>query len=199
MSIHRSFAAYLAKTGGVMKRNIPLILAFIIAIVFGHALTLKVVPGLIMKKAMQSMQDKGLPLHKFVLGGRVTPQTQTVVRPAPDLVYSICLFDFSLTNRPLEVRAGYWADYGSVSFFDSRTNNFATVRVGADGQKADTKIYLITKDIDKPTGVGEGKTQIITSPSERGLILIRRLAPSAEKYHQVQAVSKADLCQTLIP
>ena len=179
-----------------MKRLVISILIFVGAVIVGHVLTLKVVPGVIMKKAMQSMQAKGLPMHKFVLGGRVTPQTQTVVRPAPDLVYSICLFDFSLTNRPLEIRAGFWADYGSVSFFDARTNNFATVRVGADGQNADAKIYLITKDIDKPTG-SQGGAQIIISPSERGLILIRRLAPTAEKYQQVQAVSKADLCQPM--
>lgn len=179
-----------------MKRFVVMVLVFSFAAILGHIFTLKTVPGLIMKKAMQSLQAKGLPMHKFVLGGRVTPQTQTVVRPAPDLVYSICLFDFSLTNKPLEIRAGFWADYGSVSFFDARTNNFATVRIGADGENADAKIYLITKGIDKPTG-SQGGAQIIISPSERGLILIRRLAPTAEKYQQVQAVAKADLCQPL--
>jgi uncharacterized membrane protein len=181
-----------------MKRLVIPILIFIFAVIVGHVFTLKAAPAIIMKKAMQTMQARGLPLHKFVLGGRVTPQTQTVVRPAPDLVYSICLFDFSVTNRPLEIRAGFWADYGSVSFFDARTNNFATVRVGVDGQNTDAKIYLITKDINKPMGGEVGSAQIITSPSERGLILIRRLAPSAEKYQQVQDVAKADLCQPLV-
>ncbi|MGB3754558.1 MAG: DUF1254 domain-containing protein [Parerythrobacter sp.] len=70
----------------------------------------------------------GTPQHAFRLAPRMTPQTQTVVRPSPDLAYSICLYDLTAAPEGLLVTMAAFDDYASLSFFDARTDNFATVR-----------------------------------------------------------------------
>ncbi len=179
-----------------MKKFFLICLGFVLVAFTAHKFTLRATPSVIMNKAMQKMQERGVPIHKFVLGERTTPQTQTVVRPSPDLAYSICMYDFTKSKQPLEIKAAYWRDYGSISFFDARTNNFSTVRVGVDGDERPASVLLMAQGIEAPANRPNNEQQII-SPTARGLVLIRRLAPSAETYARVQMVSKQDKCQPL--
>ncbi len=175
-----------------MRKIFIPVIVFSLAVVTGHFGTLKAAPSVIMSKAMQTMAERGIPLHQFVLGSRITPQTQSVVRPSPDLVYSICLFDFSGLDVPLAISAGVWDDYGSISFFDAKTNNFATIRVGAGS----SEVVLTPHGMASPADPTNGVTHIKT-PTKRGLILIRRLAPTLTAYNRVRDLSVEDQCRPL--
>ena len=177
-----------------MKPRGRMLAVFIAAVATGHLVSLAVVPGAIMSRAMRLMEARGFVPHEFVLMPRLTPQTQTVVRPSPDLAYSLCPFDFSRTYMPLEVRAGAWAGYGSISFFDAQTNNFATVRVSNErGAASATNVVLLPPGGPVPA-IGEGEQRYIQAPSVRGVILIRRIAPTASDYSRVRQVAVADQC-----
>lgn len=123
-------------------------------------------------------------MHDFNLSPRNTPQTQTVVRPSPDLANSICLFDLDKTEQ-VNIRAGAWDKVGSVSFFDARTNNFATIRLDANNE---TRLILRKK------GMGKSDDRII-SPTSKGLILIRRLAPTDADYKRIEIIAQTDKCK----
>ena len=181
-----------------MKRFFALLIVFLLSVFVGHFFLLHSVPSFIMGKAMTSMETRGIELHKFTLVPRSTPQTQSVVRPSPDLAYSICLYDFS-EGGVIEISAAPYDDYASVSFFDARTNNFATVRVGVYADKQPDKSMGETIRLYAP-GELIAKLPVdweldLESPTDRGIILIRRLAPTLQAYEKVAEISREDRCQ----
>ncbi|MCI4645561.1 MAG: DUF1254 domain-containing protein, partial [Hyphomonadaceae bacterium] len=111
-----------------MKPGLKVFL-FLASACAAFAFTLHKMPGLIMSRAMVKMEASGIALHDFTLAPRMTPQTQTVVRPSPDLAYSICLFEFGADLTELDIRIAAYDGMSSVSFFDAKTNNFAVHRV----------------------------------------------------------------------
>lgn len=165
-----------------MKRWAGPVAVAVIAAMAGHWAVLQAAPGFIMGRAMAAMEQRGVPLHAFSLGPRTTPQSQTVVRPSSDLAYSVCRYDFDLLEGPLRVRMGAWDNYSSVSFFDAETNNFLTVR--GDGKTREIVLHA-------PGPAAAGQTR---SPTAKGLVLIRRLAPTQAEYDRVTGVSASDLC-----
>ncbi len=180
-----------------MKKLLLSISLFVSVAFIAHGITLYAVPGIIMNQAMMKMGARGIGLNQAVLSPKLTPQTQTVVRPSPDLAYTICRFDFDHSPQPLEIFATAWDGYGSVSFFDARTNNFATVRITpskthrrADG--VDGVNLLLTGPALQATKISGA--QEISSPSNKGLILFRRLAPTAKTYAEVERLAVTDRC-----
>ncbi|WP_296722624.1 DUF1254 domain-containing protein [Erythrobacter sp.] len=156
-----------------------------------HALTLNVAPGFIMARAMDALAQRGVTLHDFTAPRRISPQTQAVVRSSPDLYYALCRYDLGqngvdqAAEQRLAVAMAKWGDYQSLSFFDARTNNFATVR----GTGKAVAVNLL------PPGSAPQKGAIV-SPSAKGVILIRRLAPTRELFDQA-AASVGDECRFL--
>ena len=161
-----------------------------------HYGTLYVVPGFIMDRTIKVMEGRDMSSERFTLVPRVKPETQTVVRPSPDLAYSICLFDFTDNKSPLSITVGNWPNadgYASASFFDARTNNFETVRVMADG--SGTQMTLLPPgSIDIPANRTSANEEIISAPTERGIILIRRLAASDSEYAKAKKIAETDRC-----
>jgi hypothetical protein len=149
-----------------------------------HALALHFAPGIIMDRAMAALAARGVALHAFTPPQRVTPQTQTVVRSSPDLYYALCRYDLREPGARLAVTMGAWPDYQSLSFFDARTDNFATLR--GTGRAVATRLL--------PPGSAPESGAII-SPSARGVILIRRLAPTAERFAAAAEAGQGDACR----
>lgn len=154
----------------------PLALCAVLALIT-HASIVHFAPALIMDRAFTMLEQRGTPLHGFQLAPRMTPETQSVVRPSPDLAYSACRFDLAEAANGIRVQMAAYEGYSSLSFFDAKTNNFLTIR-------------------------GDGKNQDITltsesSPSSKGIVLIRRLAPNAEDYAKVIEVAQKDACEAL--
>lgn len=164
--------------------------AFLASAALAHWATLEATPGAIMSRAMDAMETRGIPLHGFVLVPRATPQNQSVVRPSPDLAYSICRYDLESAPQGLSIVAGAYSGMASVSFFDAETNNFATFRL-SEGR--DTSIRLINTEMNSEADVTPGE-DVAVSPSQKGLILIRRLASTAAQYDRVKSVALQDQC-----
>lgn len=147
-----------------------------------HFIILQQAPKIIMDKAMQRLAERGVPLDRFILAPRITPQTQTVVRPSPDLAYSICRYDFSRADGPLKVVMAPYSDYSSLSFFDARTDNFLTLR----GDSEPRSVLL--------AGPDSRGNALPKSPTDKGLVLIRRLAPDQTAYDKVVRIAEEDVC-----
>ena len=162
-------------------------LLFIGSVAVGHAATLALTPLVIMDRAMAAMAERGVPLHAFVLSARITPATQTVVRPSPDLAYSICRYDLAQAPSGVRVEAAGWRGLSSVSVFDATTANIAALPIGPQGAG-----LTLVRD-------GEAGPGRVVSPTDQGLILIRRLAPSQAEYDAVRALSAGDRCQARQP
>lgn len=153
-----------------MKRWLGPLVAAVVGAAGAHAATLHFAPSLIMDQAMATLEQRGVALHAFTKTPQVTPQTQSVVRSSPDLFYALCRYDLRDPDMPLTVRIADWPDYQSLSFFDARTDNFATIR--ASGKLVAVRLL--------PPGSAASQGAIV-SPTSKGVILIRRLAPTAEQ------------------
>lgn len=105
----------------------------------------------------------------------MTDHTQRrIVMPSPDLLYATCAFDVG--ERPLSIRVdprgaghqGYW----SIALYASNSDNFHVLN---DRQAGDAPVHLVLRSA-APAGTaaipGEAS---VTSPSRRGLLLMRLL------------------------
>lgn len=176
-----------------MRSIIKPFIVFFLAFLAGHLTVLHRTPDVIMNKTMQTMQERGILLNQFVLSPRMTPQTQTVVRPSPDLAYSICMFDLK-RGQSIIVNAIPYGVYTSVSFFDAQTNNFSTVRIDANSNPVTgSKIILHAPGGTRTPNKDLGRHHV-EAPTMSGLMLIRRLAPTRMDYDKVAKLSANDSC-----
>lgn len=167
-----------------MKRWVGPFAVFVLCAVAAHGLTLMQAPGFIMARAMDALEARGVALHAFTTPARVTPQTQAVVRSSPDLYYALCRYDLSDDGAQIQVTMAAWPDYQSLSFFDARTDNFATIR----GTGRQIALRLLPPGSSPEEGA-------IVSPSAKGVILIRRLAPDSARFAAAAEASKGDACR----
>jgi uncharacterized membrane protein len=154
------------------------------SVIGAHAATLYLAPGVIMERAMQALEERGVTLHAFTAPQRVTPQSQSVVRSSPDLYYALCRYDLGEAGQKLTVKMAAWPDYQSLSFFDARTDNFATLR----GIGKAVAVRLLAPGSAPQDGA-------IVSPTAQGVILIRRLAPDSGRFAAAASAAKGDHCR----
>ena len=152
-----------------MRLIFPLFV-FVLSGVIGHLFVLTSLPSFIMGKAHQTFEAEGIPENVFVATPRQTPQTQRIVRPSPDLSYAICRFD--TTSGPVFINAPTWDGYGSLSIFNSKTDN---VFVADLGPESDFQGIEIRRPAENNR---EGALKL----DGRGIALIRRLAPTQAEY-----------------
>ena len=147
-----------------------------------------VTPYLIMSVAMNKMTGHGRTVNQFLFPPRTTAASRGVVRPSPDLAYASCVYD--LSKGPLRVHATPWTNYMSISVFQADSDNVFALN---DRQApAGIDFVLAKKGQATPAGV-----RVVISPSTRGIILDRRLAPTAEAFAKADAARKGDICETL--
>jgi uncharacterized membrane protein len=173
----------------------PLILAacaFVVTFLTIHFLVLAALPSRIMSTVRGQMTERGLPLHQWQMSPQVTPETQTVVRPSPDLAYTICLID--LSAGPILIEVPTWRDYGSLSVFDANTDNIYAGSLDARLPGAPEKRRLILglprhdlSEIDP-----EADHIILTRPE--ALALIRRLAPARSAWEEAASLTPESRC-----
>ncbi len=171
-----------------MTRILFTLAAFLAAAVAGHLLMIRAIPSIVMGKAIDALIELDAPMHAFALSPKMTPQTQTVVRPSPDLAYSICIFD--LAKGDVMVEAAPWRDYASLSVFDASTNNVFVTSLEQDVEAP--RGVMITKagrDADAPAGL-----PLLSLDANRGVILIRRLAPTQALFDEAAALTAQDKC-----
>lgn len=127
--------------------------------------------------------------NEWHVADRVTPLSRNIVRPSPDFAYSACAYD--LSRGPVVISAAPWNAYWSLSLYAANSDNFFVIddreaRYGAE-------ITLVRAGQPHP----EGASQVVESPSGRGIALIRRLAPTLETYNGAIAAAREDVCASV--
>ncbi|HVV32540.1 MAG TPA: DUF1254 domain-containing protein [Vitreimonas sp.] len=153
-----------------------------------HAALLYGFPRVLMSTAMQRVGQGHF--NAWRPAPRVTEASRGIVRPAPDLAYSICPYD--LSHGPIRIQVAPWRDYWSLSLYQDNSDNYFVIddreaRGGAD-------ITLVRSGATPP----EHSSQVVESPSTRGVALIRRLAPTQSAYDAASAVAKGDVCAAIV-
>ncbi|MEM8562898.1 MAG: DUF1254 domain-containing protein [Pseudomonadota bacterium] len=98
---------------------------------------------------------------------------RTVVRPSPDLIYAICVYD--LSEGPVSIQALVPARYWSMQFYQMNTDNFAGITNQRDEQNLIGSVLQVTL-IGGADNADAYEGAVIQSPTDRGVMLLRASA-----------------------
>lgn len=158
------------------------------AVVF-HGATILAAPYVLMDKAMDRISRQGRMVNRWLHSPKVDETSRRVVKPSPDLAYSACVYD--LKDGPVRVTAAPWSDYMSVSVFEANSDNIFVIN---DRQAPRGVDLVIVRKGRKPPA---GATTVVLSPSRRGIVLQRRIAPTDARFAEADAARRSDVCESL--
>lgn len=151
----------------------------IIAIVT-HFITILAIPVVIMNNTMAKYATNVL-----LKGPKTTAESRSVVRPSPDLVYSIVCYDVS--TQPIRLTAKVPTDfYWSLSCFQQNTDNFFVI----NDRQVKSNPYEIVLARQGTRITDAGNAQVVYSPTDRGILLMRYLLTGDDKYQELYDIQK---------
>jgi uncharacterized membrane protein len=172
-----------------MKRGVLLLAAGLAAFAVAHLVAIGLVPRVIMGVAMERIAGQAGGWNKLSHAPRVTAANQRIVRSSPDLAYSTCALD--LAQGPVRLVVNPSGAYASVAVYGANTD---TVFVLNDQAMNAAPARLLIVGPRSPVAARPGETTV-SLPSPRGLVLIRRLAPTDADYATVDAARQGDRCE----
>lgn len=172
-------------------------LFWLVFIVVGAAIThvaaVTHAPTFIMSRVMAAVASDSN--GRILFRDRPTSDSRQVVRPSPDLLYSICTFDVS--KNPLRITTGAPQDtYWSVSFFAENTDNFHVFN-DSQAQGKSATILLIGQGQKIPPQA-ENVT-VVSAPSKTGLVLFRTLINDDARLPEIDQQRREAKCEVVLP
>jgi len=165
-------------------------LVLVLAAVF-HILTVMFYPtGLLFALSMKQRKT-GLKVNTVYHAPRVTSASREVVRPSPDLLYSICSYDVS--EAPLRITAPVPDTYWSLSFFASNTDNFFVIN-DRQVQSKTVEVVLVGPGRSAPKGEA---AMVVRSPTHRGVALFRTLVTDESQVPDLIRIQKQAVCEPM--
>ncbi|MBS0385496.1 MAG: DUF1254 domain-containing protein [Proteobacteria bacterium] len=163
------------------------VVAALLVAVVTHLVIVFATPNVLMNIAQQRLGNGRY--NAWRLGERVTQNSRAIVRPSPDFAYSACPYD--LGNGPVRIHVTPWRDYWSLSLYANNSDNYFVL----DDREAQNGADILL--VRAGTALPDHETAtIVQSPSQRGIALIRRLAPTPDSYAAAAQVSRGDVCTT---
>jgi uncharacterized membrane protein len=168
------------------------IVATLVGAILVHAVAVWAIPRGIMLLTMRGMARQGGGWNTALYGPRADETSRAVVRPSPDLLYSICVFD--VADGPVRVTADVPRDtYWSVSMFAANTDNFFVLN---DRQATESRVDLVVAAPGTTVELPQG-TQRVDAPSRRGIILSRTLVSDESRAGELDAARRRFSCGPL--
>lgn len=181
-----------------MKGRIAFILlSLMLGAAMGHAAVLLTAPRSAMNSAIERIHASGLDFNEIRHAARVGPESRRVVRPAPDLAYSTCLFDVG--EAPVRFRAPPPSGYLSLSLFAMNTDNFF-VRNDQHRPNMPIDVVLMKSGMrvtDTLRAALPEATEFVEAPSERGIALFRTIVPTPEDWVRIDDERRRATCTSL--
>jgi uncharacterized membrane protein len=173
----------------VIAQNWKWIAGALLIAAIAHVASLLLLPRLIMLRTM-SVMARSASANTVLHPPRSSARSRTVVRPSPDLLYSICVYDLRAADGAVRVSISDMPDtYWSVSVFDADTNNFYALndrqaRTGA----AD---FLL---VESGTPANDERLPVVAAPTSRGIVLFRILVSDDARMAELDAARRHAHC-----
>ncbi|MEM6581313.1 MAG: DUF1254 domain-containing protein [Pseudomonadota bacterium] len=152
----------------LLKWCIPIVLCAWL----GQYLLAMWVPSLIME-VLYYQAGKQNGYNQLFISPIPDATARNVVRPSPDLLYAICVYD--LSEGPIAIEALVPARYWSMQFYQMNTDNFAAITNQRDEQALVDSVLQVTL-IGSADSAEAYEGEVIQSPSDRGVMLLRASA-----------------------
>jgi uncharacterized membrane protein len=171
-----------------MRRWLFRLLATMVLAAVFHVLTVMAFPRVIMAAFEWKSKDLGRIPNVLYHSPRVTADARTTPRPSPDLLYSMCSYDVS--KAPLRISTSVPGTYWSLSFFASNTDNFFVIN-DQEVKENSVDILLVGPGM---TYKNPGNAQVVTSPSNRGVALVRILITDENRVEELTKIQRQASC-----
>jgi uncharacterized membrane protein len=166
------------------------IAAALLVAVFVHGATVLLLPRFVMLRTMTGIA-KLAGTNAIFHAPRATWRSRGVVRPSPDLLYSICAYDLDAAGGAVRVSTHDMPDtYWSVSVFDADTDNFYALN---DRQAGTGTANFILMPQGKSTA--GARLPVIAAPTNRGIVLFRTLANDEAHIADIDAARHNATCE----
>jgi uncharacterized membrane protein len=170
-----------------MKSFIRWLFAVVFIAALAHAAAILAAPNVIMNVVLSRTSADGTAPNTWRFQPQVTPQTQQIVRSSPDLAYASCAFD--LSQGPVRLKFVPGPGYASLSLYAANTDNFFVIN-DREAPPEGIELAVIHKGARPP----EGAVRVVESPTTRGLVLDRRVAPTPEDFAIADRIRRANIC-----
>jgi uncharacterized membrane protein len=173
----------------MIARNWKWIAATLLVAAVVHGASLLLLPRLIMLRAIAGI-SKQAAANTILHAPRPTSRSRGVVRPSPDLLYSICVYDLRAAGGAVRVSTHDMPEtYWSISLFDINTNNFYALN---DRQtKAGAADFLLAA---AGTSVERARLPVVVPPTDRGIVLFRTLINDESRIAGIDAARRFAAC-----
>jgi len=173
----------------VTARNWKWIAGALLIAAIVHVASLLLLPRLIMLRTM-SVVAGSASANTILHPPRSSARSRTVVRPSPDLLYSICVYDLRAGDGAVRVSIRDMPDtYWSVSVFDADTNNFYALN---DRQaKTGAADFLL---VESAAPANDERFPVVTAPTSRGIVLFRILVSYDARMAEFDAARRHAHC-----
>ncbi len=148
-------------------------------------------PTLIMSRVMSAIGTKGT--NQIAHSERATAAARKIVKPSPDLLYSLCVFDVS--RRPLKITTAAPTDtYWSVAFYAANTDNFFVLN---DTQAKGLPATIVLMGQGQTVPPQPEGTRIVTASTPRGIVLFRTLINDDAREAELDQQRRAAKCEPM--
>ena len=164
------------------------VLTAILVAVLAHFAFVIAMPRVLMSAAYARI-SAAAGVNAWRVAERISAESRQIVRPSPDFAYSTCAYD--LSDGPIRLHVAPWETYWSLSLYGANTDNYFVI----DDREArrGAEIVLIRRGRQPP----DTTATVVESPSEHGIALIRRLAPTRSAHDAAAETARGDVCAAL--
>lgn len=170
-------------------RTAAIVVFIAVAFTAGHLAVVTVWPWRAMSTAMDRISQDSAAVNQWRHGQRATGKSRRIVRPSPDLANSSCVYD--LSDGPVRIRVAPGDGYMSVSLYAANSDNYFVVNDRNAPEGVDMILYR--RGQPRPAGAA----LVVESPSRRGIVLQRRLAPTRAMFEAAAVARAGDVCEPL--
>jgi uncharacterized membrane protein len=147
-----------------------------------------IAPRYIMSRTMDAIAGE-FGRNVFIERPLADATSRSVVRPSPDLMYSLCVLD--LAKGPVHVRAPASAPYSSLSVFAASTDNvFVQNDRALAGTERDFDVWIAREGQPVPQGA-----TVARLPSARGIALVRRVVADPGQQKSLESLRHEARCE----
>jgi uncharacterized membrane protein len=173
----------------MIVRNWKWIAATLLMAAAVHVAAVFFLPRLIMLRTVAGI-SKLTAANTIFHAPRPNSSSRGVVRPSPDMLYSICVYDLGAAAGAIRVSTHDMPEtYWSVSLFDVDTNNFYALN---DRQtKAGAADFLLAAPGTSAESAG---LPVVVAPTNRGIVLFRTLISDESHMAEIDAARRFAAC-----
>jgi uncharacterized membrane protein len=163
-------------------------MALVVAVVVNLVLVSRI-PVQVMRRTMRLY-----PVNQWVFARPATAKDRTIVRPSPDLHYSILRYDIS--RCPIRLKATIpEGQYWSISGYSANTDNFFVIN-DLQAKSNPIEVVLVPKGAKYLNATG--RAHLVTAPTKEGIVLIRTVIPSRADLPRLREIQKQSTLTLLL-